>query len=203
MWRELGSPNAITTTTASPATSENAADQDVESTPFTGTSMAGSRGLGVERVFWNEKEKELVAVVWFGSALAGWPGVVHGGGIATVLGDKMALAAGLLRDEAAEKDRAEIKRLEPTELELVYKKPTYANAFYVVRVVPRFAADDGLGTVVKSLGKEIRFEGKLETLQGITCVETKAVVPIAEERSSGIQIAKEAVKGGSWFGGLR
>ena len=56
-------------------------------TNLTAGALAGSRGLGIQRVFWNEEEKRIIAVVFFGGALSGWPGVTHGGVIATILGE--------------------------------------------------------------------------------------------------------------------
>jgi hypothetical protein len=52
-------------------------------------TMSGTRGLGVQRAFWNAETKEMVAVVWIGGGLAGWPGVAHGGAIATVFEETM------------------------------------------------------------------------------------------------------------------
>jgi hypothetical protein len=51
---------------------------------LTQQTMAGTRGLGVQRAFWNAATRELIAVIWFGGALSGWPGLAHGGAIATV-----------------------------------------------------------------------------------------------------------------------
>lgn len=56
---------------------------------LTGESMAGFKGLGVQRAFWNAETGELVAVVWIGSSLSGWPGLAHGGAIATIFEDAM------------------------------------------------------------------------------------------------------------------
>jgi hypothetical protein len=53
-------------------------------------TMRGTRGLGVQRAFWNAETKEMVAVVWIGGGLSGWPGVAHGGAIATVFEEIMA-----------------------------------------------------------------------------------------------------------------
>lgn len=53
-------------------------------------AMSGTRGLGVQRAFWNAETKEMVAVVWIGGGLAGWPGVAHGGAIATIFEEIMA-----------------------------------------------------------------------------------------------------------------
>lgn len=53
-------------------------------------ALSGTRGFGVQRAFWNAETKEMVAVVWMGGGLAGWPGVAHGGAIATVFEETMA-----------------------------------------------------------------------------------------------------------------
>lgn len=53
-------------------------------------ALSGTRGFGVQRAFWNAETKEMVAVVWIGGGLAGWPGVAHGGAIATVFEETMA-----------------------------------------------------------------------------------------------------------------
>lgn len=55
--------------------------------------MAGARGLGVQRVFWNEKERRAISVVFFGGGLSGWPGVVHGGTIATIMDESLGRVA--------------------------------------------------------------------------------------------------------------
>lgn len=47
--------------------------------------MGNWRCLGNQQLFYSEKEKRLVNVVYFGPASAGWPGVVHGGATAIVL----------------------------------------------------------------------------------------------------------------------
>jgi hypothetical protein len=57
--------------------------------PLTQLAMAGIQGLGVQRAFWNSETRELVAVIWVGPRLSGWPGVAHGGAIATVFEEIM------------------------------------------------------------------------------------------------------------------
>jgi hypothetical protein len=52
-------------------------------------ALSGTRGLGVQRAFWNAETKEMIAVVWIGGGLAGWPGVAHGGAIATIFEETM------------------------------------------------------------------------------------------------------------------
>jgi hypothetical protein len=52
--------------------------------------MNGTRGVGVQRAFWNSETREMVAVVWIGGGLSGWPSVAHGGAIATIFEEAMA-----------------------------------------------------------------------------------------------------------------
>lgn len=56
---------------------------------LTQETLSGYRGLGIQRAFWNSETRELVAVVWIGPMLSGWPGVAHGGAIATMFQDSM------------------------------------------------------------------------------------------------------------------
>ncbi|KAI5242961.1 hypothetical protein E4T43_04419 [Aureobasidium subglaciale] len=156
-------------------------------------SLAGARSLGVQRVFWNEKEHELVAVVWFGGAMSGWPGVTHGGGIATVLADKMALAARLAKGVAPAQDSS-VSPSEPTRLDLTYKKPTYANAFYVVRAVPRHGAFES------SSPNDMEVEAQLETLDGKVCVLVKGAVPVSEDESTTKSSIRSLTPAKSWLG---
>lgn len=92
-------------------------------------SLAGSRGLGgYQRVFQNRSTGEVIVVVYFGPATAGWPGVVHGGCVATVLDETCgrAASAGLAAGTGV-----------TAKLGIKYLKPTLANGFYVVRARTR------------------------------------------------------------------
>ncbi|KAK3330636.1 HotDog domain-containing protein [Apodospora peruviana] len=92
-------------------------------------TLAGSRGVGgFQRVFHNKSTGELVSVVFFGGATVGWPGVVHGGLLATILDESCGRAAfkhwGGMSGMTAK-------------LELKYVRATLANGFYVVTARPR------------------------------------------------------------------
>ncbi|KAJ9381974.1 hypothetical protein DTO063F5_5939 [Paecilomyces variotii] len=52
---------------------------------LTSGSLKGSRGLALQKLFYNDKKKSIINVVYFGGGLEGWPTVVHGGALATVL----------------------------------------------------------------------------------------------------------------------
>lgn len=79
-WVELDMKTNIT---------ESKEDWGQKTRTVTWESMAGARGLGVQRAFWNAETRELVAVVWIGGALSGWPGLAHGGAVATIFQDCM------------------------------------------------------------------------------------------------------------------
>ncbi|KAI9370658.1 HotDog domain-containing protein [Aspergillus egyptiacus] len=60
---------------------------------LTSGPLAGSRGLGMQKVFWNNKEKKAINVVHLGNGMEGWPTVVHGGALATILDEHLARVA--------------------------------------------------------------------------------------------------------------
>ncbi|KAI7587625.1 hypothetical protein KC343_g19085 [Hortaea werneckii] len=156
--------------------------------------MQGAKGLGVERLFWDRGEHKLVAVIWFGGSLCGWPGVTHGGAIATALSDKLALAASLAENRNSQTTSAAAipqrmpgtgnhakmfapsdKPDEPAQLSLSYVKPTLANDFYVIRVQPSMdLAQDPAKIVPNEPPGGHEYEATLETLDARICVKAKA-----------------------------
>lgn len=129
--------------------------------------LAGARALGgFQRVFYNAESGETIVVVWLGGGIAGWPGVVHGGVIATILDESLA--------------RCALKRLSggtgvTANLDINYLKPVVTNGFYVVRCVPD-AKDKGNGRKEWVTG---RFEG----IDGRIHVEAKALYVVPKSMS--------------------
>ncbi|OTA56876.1 hypothetical protein K449DRAFT_299262, partial [Hypoxylon sp. EC38] len=128
--------------------------------------LSGSRGLPFQRIYHNRSTGEVLSVIYFGPGTAGWPGVVHGGAIATVLDESLGRCA-ILKFPARTGVTAR--------LELTYRRPTLASGYYVIRTRPMINADED---PAKS-ERKMWVEGTLETLEGKTCVEAKAlfVVP--------------------------
>lgn len=169
-------------------------DERQEMKPGWIASLGGAKGLSVERLFWSQDEAKLVAVIWFGGSLSGWPGVTHGGVIATQLAEKCGLAAALAGGSLGDVSSAAIpQRLpgtgnhakmllpppayeEPKQLSLSYVKPTYANAFYVVRVSPTLRLDQEPEHVVppEPASGTHEWEATLETLDARVLVKAKA-----------------------------
>lgn len=128
---------------------------------LTSGPMSGSAGISVQQVFWNEAENRGIIVLHFGSAVCGWPGVVHGGALATVLDESLGRVA--IRGFPA-------KTGVTANLDLNYRRPVLANQWYVIRVQPiREGATD----------RKMWVSGTLEDLQERVCVEAKGlfVVP--------------------------
>ena len=171
--------------------------------------MQGAKGLGVERVFWDRGENKLVAVIWLGGSLCGWPAVIHGGAVAIALTEKLSLAAALANNSNSDALAAatpqqlpgfgnHAKMLspanasdEPSQLSLRYVKPTYANQFFVIRVVPASLEElDPKNFVDDAVSREAKggtgYEATLETLEGKACAIALATfAPSATTQLSG------------------
>lgn len=92
---------------------------------FTAGALTGSGHLGQQYIFWNAKEKRSISVMAFGGAMCGWPGVTHGGAIATILQENMERVANGGVDGSG--------TFEMDEMELNYVKPTNATRIFVIR----------------------------------------------------------------------
>lgn len=66
---------------------------------FSTGPLKGSRGLAAQCVFWNEESKVAFVFVNFGEATCGWPGIVHGGAISTVVEETLGRVATENRSE--------------------------------------------------------------------------------------------------------
>ncbi|KAL3422257.1 UPF0644 protein PB2B4.06 [Phlyctema vagabunda] len=125
-------------------------------------ALSGARGVGgFQRIFYNSETGECISVVWFGGALAGWPGVTHGGFLATIMDESLGRCA---------INQFPQKTAVTANLELNYLKPSIINDFYVIRTFPEKQGATERKTWVA---------GRIETLDGRVCVEARAlfVVP--------------------------
>ncbi|MCJ1439509.1 hypothetical protein MMC27_008903 [Xylographa pallens] len=146
-------------------------------------SMAGSRGLGVYRVFWNAKERRGITVVFFGGALAGWPGVTHGGAIATVLQEGMEMVG-----------NGEVEMMQ-----VRYLKPTLARRWYVLRAELDEAEEErnGVGEVAVKATLETAEEGTVCARAMARCVEGRKGEIGVERREEGEGLW------GRWYRGIQ
>ncbi|KAI0169750.1 HotDog domain-containing protein [Hypoxylon sp. FL1284] len=134
---------------------------------ITSGPLGSSSGLPFQRVFHDAATGELTSVVYLGPGTVGWPGLVHGGALATVLDESLGRCA-ILRFPARTGVTAR--------LELAYRRPTVAGRYYVVRARPAEGEKDE--DPAKS-DRKMWVQGTLETLDGRVCVRAKAlfVVP--------------------------
>ncbi|KAI0965025.1 HotDog domain-containing protein [Xylaria arbuscula] len=144
-----------------------------ETTPrITSGPMSGSPGLAFQRIFHNARTGEVVTVVYFGAAVAGFPGVVHGGALATVLDESLGRCA-IFRFPSRTGVTAN--------LEMQYRAPTLTSNFYVIRAAPVASDDDDLvgPDGVRKGDRKLWVRATLETEKGKVAVEAKGlfVVP--------------------------
>lgn len=162
--------------------------------------LGGSRGVGAyQRVWHNVDTGETIVVIWIGSATTGWPTVVHGGLLATLMDECLGRTAIACFDQ---------KTGVTANLELNYRAPANSNSFYVIRTVPEFegglahqiagsstpspqslekktgwlrwwGSSKGQESIKPKERRKMWVTGRLETLEGKVCVEARGlfVVP--------------------------
>ncbi|KAE8150017.1 HotDog domain-containing protein [Aspergillus avenaceus] len=128
---------------------------------LTSGPLRGSRGIALQKVFWNDKEKKAISVVFLGNGLEGWPTIVHGGALATVIDENLG--------------RVAVRHLPQktgvtANLEMKYRAPVFSGNFYTFHSeVDRERSTDRKAFVV----------GEVRDPVGRLCVQASAlfVVP--------------------------
>ncbi|KKY22593.1 putative thioesterase family protein [Phaeomoniella chlamydospora] len=88
--------------------------------------LNGTRGI-VWKMFWNEKLKSITIFVFFGNGSEGWPDVVHGGMLSTVLDEALGrVAANTFPANMATNSR----------LDIAFVKPVRPGTIYQIRAHP-------------------------------------------------------------------
>ncbi|KAF2708297.1 hypothetical protein K504DRAFT_382369 [Pleomassaria siparia CBS 279.74] len=168
---------------------ESPDDEDKMTRIVTQQTMAGSQGLGIQRAFWNTVTRELIAVVWIGGALAGWPTVAHGGAIATIFEDAMSR---MVAGPSVSLDSMP----SPSSLSITYAQPTNVLNFYILRAnyqkpripvpVPEpapakswlsFWKDDTKKEPQMEAPSAVEIVATLESIEGKYCVRAKGTFP--------------------------
>ncbi|SCU91881.1 LAFA_0F06436g1_1 [Lachancea sp. 'fantastica'] len=98
------------------------------------------------RFFYNPETKQTVGIYHLGMKLTGYPFLVHGGVLATVMEDLMRESVTFAKGARSEKTQ---------DLTLNYKFPTFANQFVIVRV-----------TKVEENGKNLKLHAELMDQSG-------------------------------------
>lgn len=98
------------------------------------------------RFFYNPVTKETVGVYHLGMKLTGYPFIVHGGILATVMEDLMRESVKFIKSKEGEKTK---------DLSISYKFPTFANQFVVIRT-----------TKVEEFGKNVKLNVEVTDQSG-------------------------------------
>ncbi|CCH61549.1 hypothetical protein TBLA_0E05000 [Henningerozyma blattae CBS 6284] len=93
------------------------------------------------KFYYNPKTKNIVGVYHLGMKLTGYPFIVHGGILATIMEDLMRQGVQLVK--SSETDSSTIEKTK--KLQINYKFPTFANQFVIVRT-----------TKVEEFGKNLK-----------------------------------------------
>lgn len=126
---------------------------------LTNTTLAKAGGIAVEpTLFHDNKKGSTITIVHVGDQLCGYPFLVHGGMIATILNESFKRNASLISDSNPLKDDFMV-----TSLSISYKAPSLANQFLVVNT--RCVGQDH---------KSIISESSIETVDGKVLVVGKA-----------------------------
>lgn len=111
----------------------------------------------------------MMSVVYFGKGLFGWPGVVHGGALATILDESLGRCAVI---------RFPSKTGVTAKLDVAYRSPVSTGDFYIIkaRPVPGIEAEALIGKDgTRKMNRKLWVEAQLESLKGKLCVEAKAL----------------------------
>ncbi|RKF62226.1 putative thioesterase family protein [Erysiphe neolycopersici] len=137
--------------------------------------LGGSRALGgYQKMFRHIETGEIIKIFWLGPGISGWPGVAHGGVLATILDETLGhCAMGFLEGHTGV----------TANLQVNYLRPVLTNGFYVIRAT-KLEDQEGGNNEKKKFDDPLQkrkqwVTGTLENTAGELCVESKAlfVVP--------------------------
>lgn len=151
-------------------------------TSLTNKTLAKAGGILVQpAIFHNVANDETISIVHMGHRLCGYPFIIHGGMIATLLNETFKRNASLASSNASTlKDDFKVE-----DLSISYKRPAIAYQFFVVKT-RRTEGDSG--------GKNsILLESVIESESGKILVESKAVLRNTG-RASMLSCEKQASK---------
>lgn len=147
---------------------ENIIDSSIFNETMTSSTLRQPGGVAIEPlVFVNEKSKETISIIHLGKKLTGYPFLVHGGILATVLDETLKRCSILHEKHSNLKydDETTYSHIRGTDLTLSYRFPTLANNFVVVKAKCEDLLPDG----------SIPVTLKIQTLKGRDLVLGKGV----------------------------
>jgi len=151
-----------------------------ERNSFFAKTLSGVHTLGgFQRVFRNTETGGVVAVVHIGSAAWGWPFVAHGGLLATILDECLAICGSLDEEQFVKtRKRAVTETLKIRYLQKVGWSPLKEN-FWVIRAESKRDREDDRKMEKGSWSRCAK--GTLETLDGVICVEAEGCYTASKE----------------------
>ena len=163
----------------------------LKASSMTAGAMRGYGGLALQRVFWNRDEKRLVSIVFFGGSLVGWPGVVHGGAIASVLLENLErVTTG--PEFGSGSGSAGTMMLK--DVKFKYRSPTKANALYVVKAeIVEDAAEPSYDSAHKKVKAIVE-----NALTGQACAEASGSCAPQTSPTLGDNHANETISSALW-----
>jgi len=110
--------------------------------------------------------------------MTGWPGVTHGGVLATIFNEAASAAMRLNQTSTSKREAGKSDVKDPESLSLTYLRPTNAGGFYIVRAKvvageeqeERPKPETGLGAEKDLVERRTRADGKVRvncTLEGL------------------------------------
>lgn len=128
----------------------NYMDSNALGKTITNGTLSVPGGIAIKPIlFFNKKTKESVAIIHVGERLTGYPFLVHGGILATILDEFLKRSSSFMFDIDPRLEYVPDK-IKTKSIELQYKFPTLANNFIVVKT----HISDG------------KVEGKVESIHG-------------------------------------
>ncbi|PWY83494.1 hypothetical protein BO70DRAFT_335548 [Aspergillus heteromorphus CBS 117.55] len=125
--------------------------------------LGGSRGLALQKIFYNDRAKTVVNYAYLGLGLEGWPTIVHGGLLATVMDENLARVA--IRHFP---ERTAVT----ANLQLQYRRPVSSNKFYTFHAT----LDEG-----RSTDRKAWVNGEVRDAKGNVCVEATGLFVVPKD----------------------
>lgn len=154
---------------------------------LTNRTLAKPGGILIKPViFHNIETDEGVTMVHVGYRLCGYPFIVHGGIIATLLNETFKRNASLSQSTTSNlKDDFKVENLT-----INYKRPTFANQFLIVKTRKKESPLNDDKTIV--------LESVIENLKGKVLVKSQALLHDTGRATNRIKAEKSSFK--KWFG---
>ncbi|GEQ67937.1 hypothetical protein JCM33374_g1603 [Metschnikowia sp. JCM 33374] len=148
---------------------------------LTSHTLAQPGGIAIPPViFHNRKTKETISIVHMGYRLCGYPFVVHGGMLATLLNETFKRNASLRHDSGAKANSPGSLKddYKVDQLSISYRSPAFADQFFIVKTEQVPDSDPPISENARAAneGGPVAYKSTLESENGKVLVEARAVL---------------------------